>query len=187
MAILLLGLALFMLVHFVPVFMTGFRASLMGKLGRNPYRGLFSLLILGSLYLIYLGWTSTAVSLVYTPPMWAFHVTPILVLIGFILFFASQAPTNIRRMVRHPQLMGVAFWAAGHLLANGENRSLLLFGAFLVWAIVSMLGSNRRDGVWVKPPKQSLLKDIVTVVIGAALYVGFIAIHEWLIGVSPMP
>ncbi|WP_262690887.1 NnrU family protein [Kordiimonas aestuarii] len=187
MAILFLGLALFILVHLIPVYLTGLKGAIVGKVGRTAYRGLFSLVIIGSIYVIYLGWTSTDVAMVYSPPTWAFHATPIFVLIGFVLFFASQAPTNIRRMVRHPQLTGVTFWAVGHLLANGENRSVLLFGALLVWAVVAAVGSNRRDGAWVKPEKQAFYKDIVTVLIGVVAFVGFAAIHEWLIGVNPMP
>lgn len=187
MAILFLGLALFILVHLIPVFATGVRAKLVEKLGFQPYRGIFSLLIIGSLYLIYLGWTGTEVTWLYTPPAWGYHVTPLLVLIGFILFFSSKAPTNIRRVIRHPQLTGVTFWAVGHLLANGENRSVLLFGALLIWATVSAIGANRRDTEWVKPPRQVFIKDIVTILIGVAVFVGFAMIHEWLIGVNPMP
>ncbi len=187
MAILFLGLALFILVHFIPVFATGLRASLISRLGNQPYRGLFSLLILGSFVLIYFGWTGAEVTWLYTPPSWGYHATPLLVLIGFILFFSSKAPTNIRRLVRHPQLTGVTFWAVGHLLSNGENRSVLLFGALLVWAIVAAIGTNRRDSEWIKPPRQVFLKDIVTILIGVALYTGFVMIHEWLIGVDPMP
>ena len=187
MAILFLGLALFILVHLIPVFATGVRASLVEKLGPLPYRGVFSLLIIASIYLIYLGWTGTEVTWLYTPPAWGYHVTPLLVLIGFILFFSSKAPTNIRRVIRHPQLTGVTFWAVGHLLANGENRSVLLFGALLIWATVSAIGANRRDAEWVKPPRQVFIKDIVTILIGVAAFVGFAMIHEWLIGVNPFP
>ncbi|WP_417460369.1 NnrU family protein [Kordiimonas sp.] len=187
MIILLAGLLVFVAVHLLPVFGLMTRASLMARLGKNAYRGLFSLVIIGSLALVYFGWTMTEPTILYAPPQWAFHVTPLLVLFGFILFFSSRAPSNIRRLVRHPQLTGVLLWAIGHLLANGEQRSVLLFGTFLVWTILAMVGANRRDGDWVKPPKQSFVKDIVTVFIGAALYTGFLFIHEWLIGVNPLP
>lgn len=187
MLLLLTGLLIFVLIHLMPVFGMSLRASLLARLGKQPYRGLFSLVSIGALVLVYLGWTSTEPTALYSPPLWAFHVTPIFVLFGFILFFASQAPSNIRRLVRHPQLTGVLLWAIGHLLANGEQRSVLLFGTFLVWTIVAMIGSNRRDGDWIKPPKQAFVKDIVTVFIGVVLYTGFVFIHEWLIGVNPMP
>ena len=186
MTILMLGLGLFFAIHFFAVMGGGVRASLIEKLGKGPYRGLYSLLAAGSFYLIYLGWTGTIPEAVYTPAAGAFHVTPVFVLLGFVLFFASRAPTNIKRFIRHPQLMGVSFWAAGHLLANGEQRSLLLFGSFLIWAQLMIVVTNRRDGAWQKPERQPVVKDIITVTIGVVLFVGFIMIHEWLIGVRPM-
>ncbi|WP_309646459.1 NnrU family protein, partial [Phenylobacterium sp.] len=38
-------------------------------------------------------------------------------------------------ITRHPFLWGVAIWAAGHLLVNGDRASLVLFGAMLVLAL----------------------------------------------------
>jgi uncharacterized membrane protein len=184
---LLLGLALFSAIHFVPVFARGPRDAVIAKVGKQPYRGLYSLIVVASLYLIYLGWTGTMPEAVYTPPTWAFHITPLFVLAGFILFFASRTPSNIRRALRHPQLMGVSLWAVGHLLANGEQRSILLFGGMLVWAQIMIAGTNQRDGEWIKIDKQPRSRDIVTVAIGLVLFAGFAMIHEWLIGVRPFP
>jgi uncharacterized membrane protein len=31
-------------------------------------------------------------------------------------------------------LTGIKFWAFGHLLSNGDLGSIILFGAFLLWA-----------------------------------------------------
>lgn len=187
MTMLYLGLALFFLVHLVPIFARPVRAGAVNIIGMRPYQGLFALASFGALYLVVMGWKATDLADVYVPPAWGMHVTPLLVLVAFILFIGSRAPGNFRRYVRHPQLTAVLLWAVGHLFANGENRSVALFGGFAVWAIVSMWGSSRRDGPWVKPEKQPVIKDIVTVVIAAALYAGFIMIHEWLIGVRPMP
>lgn len=188
MTLLIVGVSLFILAHLIPVYATGLRQTVASRTGEMPYKGIFSLIIFGSLVLVYLGWTSSFPEPWYEPPLWGFHVAPLLVLIGFILFFSSRAPTNIKRIIRHPQLTGVAFWAVGHLLANGEGRSVILFGGFLIWSVIAILGSNRRDGDWVKPEKQTLAKDIVTVVIGVGLYVGFAFwAHEWLIGMRPFP
>ncbi len=51
------------------------------------------------------------------------------------------------RITRHPFLWGVAIWAAGHLLVNGDRAGLVLFGAMLVLAIfgtVSIDGKRAR-------------------------------------------
>ena len=70
---------------------------------------------------------------------------------GFILFFAAYPPTNVKRLLRHPQLTGVALWGVGHLLANGESRSIVLFGGLTLWAIAEIVVINRRDGARDKP------------------------------------
>jgi uncharacterized membrane protein len=187
MTLLILGVALFTLLHLVPFFALKARAAAKARLGENGYKGLYSLASLGALVLIYFGWTATSPLLWYDPPAWAFHVTPLIVLFAFLSFFASGAPTNIKRLVRHPQLAGVLLWGVGHLLANGEDRSVILFGGFALWSVVAMIGSNRRDGAWVKPPRQPVVKDIITVMIGLGLYAAVALGHEYVIGVSPFP
>ena len=39
------------------------------------------------------------------------------------------------RITRHPFLWGVAVWALGHLLVNGERASLILFGSMFLLAV----------------------------------------------------
>ncbi|NVJ71125.1 MAG: NnrU family protein [Alphaproteobacteria bacterium] len=187
MTTLLIGLSLFFLLHFVPVYANGTRNKVASKIGELPYKGLFALASLAGLYLVYKGWTTSTPTQLYSLPAWAFHATGLFVLIGFVLFFAARAPTNIKRVVRHPQLTGVVFWAIGHLLVNGDTRSFALFGGFTVWALLTMFGANRRDGEWKKPEKVGFVKDAITVAIGVALYVVFVVwAHEWLFGMKPM-
>ncbi|NVJ96579.1 MAG: NnrU family protein [Alphaproteobacteria bacterium] len=188
MALLILGVALFTLLHLVPIFATETRASVVSRISENGYKALYSLATFSAFYFIYKGWTLSEVTFLYSPPSWSPHATALLVLIGFVLFFSSRAPTNIKRYIRHPQLAGLACWAAGHLLSNGETRSVILFAGLGVWSVIAMLGSNRRDGEWIKPESQSLAKDIVTIVIGLALYIGFAFwAHEFLFGMRPFP
>jgi len=187
MTLLLIGLVAFIGLHLIPYFAISFRAGLIGKIGIGGYRGLFALAVLASMAGIIFGWRSTIPEMVFNPPTWGFHVTPLFVLFGFILFFASQAPTNIKRVVRHPQMTGLLLWAVGHLAANGEDRSVVLFGGLALWSVLAIVGANRRDKVWQKPEKQPIIKDVITVVIGLALYALAVYFHEAVIGVRPMP
>lgn len=187
MTLLALSIAAFIGLHLIPYFAIGFRTGMVNKMGIGPYRGVFALLVLASFAGIIFGWRSAEPSLLFEAPNWAFHVTPIFVLFGFVLFFASQAPTNIKRLIRHPQMTGVFLWSIGHLLSNGEDRSVLLFGAFAAWAVVAIIGANRRDKIWQKPDKQSIIKDMITVLIGVFVFLVFMYFHEGVIGVSPLP
>ena len=101
----------------------------------------------------------------------------LLVLLGFILFFAARAPTNLKRIFRHPQLTGVHVWALGHLLANGDARSILLFGTFAAWPIVEMSFINRRDGAWQKPAPRPVRNDVILVAAATAIYAVVLYFH----------
>jgi uncharacterized membrane protein len=182
---LVLGVLLWSATHFVPTAARGLRNSLAGKLGENGYKGVFVASMVLAIYLIISGWKATLPELLYVPPAWGRHLTALLVLIAFILFGASHGSNNIRRLVRHPQLTAVVIWGAGHLLANGEARSVVLFGGLTLWALISIVLINRRDGAWEKPPAAPRKKDIITVVIGLVIYGIFAAAHQWLFGFSP--
>lgn len=183
MTLLALGLALFFALHMIPFWALGLRAALIGKLGKGPYSGIFALSSLASFVLIVLGWQASEIEILYDAPAWGRHVTPLFALFGILLFIASNAPTNIRRMLRHPQLVGVALWAVGHLFSNGETRSVLLFGGLLIYALVSIWSSNQRDGVWIKRDPVPKSRDVVTVVIALAVYGGLFYFHSAFTGV----
>lgn len=186
MTLLAAGIIAFIGLHLIPYFGTSFRSAAIEKFGKNAYRGMFALLVLVSFGALILGWRSTLPAALYDPPIWGYEVPPIVMVLAFILFFSSQAPTNIRRFVRHPQMTGVFLWASAHLFANGETRSVLLFGSFALWAVIAMWAANRRDGDWIKPDKQPFFKDVITVLIGLVGYSLFVFFHEAIIGVAPL-
>ncbi len=183
---LILGLALWSITHFIPAMAVGLRKNLVSRLGENPYKGLFALLVIIALYLIVSGWKSVAPVVIFTPPDWGSYAARLLVLLGFILFLAPYAPNNFRRMFRHPQLMGVACWGVGHLLANGEARSIVLFGGLALWAVIEILLLNRRDGEWAKPERVTWARNLGLVIIGAVAYLAFLYMHHRLIGSAPL-
>ena len=187
MAFLIAGVALWSLVHLYPAVLPGNRARLVDKLGPQTYRGLFSLDIVIALILIVVGWRMAELRPVYTPPLYGSPIVTGLMFVSFLLFAGASAPGNIKRLLRHPMLLGMLTWSVAHLLANGDNRSVVLFGGLGLWAILSMLLINRRDGDWKRPPAVSASKDAMTIVgtlliFGLALY-----LHRFVIGVSALP
>jgi len=187
MTILILGLALFLAVHSVRILAAPFRAA---QVAASPgrWKGLYSVISAVGLGLIILGWIQfrpTAPQL-YDPPPWGRHATMGLVWIAFVLLAGSNGPVGrIKATVRHPMLLGTILWSVGHLLANGDEASVLLFGAFLVWAIVdliSALGRGEPAPVAAKP-----VADVIAVVAGTVLYLVFVFfLHRVLFGVSPL-
>jgi len=186
--ILILGLLLWSIVHLSVAATPQLRAGLIGRLGEGPYKGLFSLLLVGALALIITGWKVFPVAYAYLPPPGLRHAAMLLAALSLLLFFASVVPGDIRRFVRHPQMAAVKLWAVAHLLANGETRSLVLFIGLLAWAVLEVIFINRRDGAWTKPASVGIGKTSLQIVVGlvvAALVVRFA--HPWLSGVALLP
>ena len=183
MNLLVAGVLLWSVVHLFPAIATGGRRALVARLGDGPYRGLFALLIVCSLVCIVLGWRSTTPVAVYTPAPAMRSVTLGLMVVALILFVSARAPTDIKRLIRHPQLTGVLTWAVAHLLSNGDSRSLVLFGGIGVWTIIEMIVINARDGRWRKPEPIGAARSCVPVLIGAIAWIVLGFAHPWLAGV----
>jgi uncharacterized membrane protein len=180
-----LGVLLWSIAHFMPTAFTGLRRNLVSRLGENGYKGVFTLLMALAIYLVISGWKAALPEFVYTPPAWGRHLTALLMLVGFVLFFAPYPANNLKRALRHPQLTAVLCWGIGHLLANGESRSLVLFGGLTAWALVEIVLLNRRDGEWTRPAPAPRKNDIMLVAFGLVAYVAVAAAHQWLFGFSP--
>ena len=184
MQLLITGLTVWVVIHLFPGICKNLRATIVETIGLKPYKGLFALTILSSVVLIVLGWRSIEPEYLYYPEAWTRHITFLLVLITFILFAAAKSKTNIKRVLRHPQLTGLVIWSIGHLLANGDNRSIVLFTTLGIWAILEIIVINRREGVWQKPEPVPVKSDVITVIAGVAVYAVFIFAHPYITGMK---
>lgn len=184
MIMLTAGVLLWIAVHLFPSVMPGARQGLIGKLGEGPYKGLFALDLVIAILLMVFGWRSAMPEYWYTPPLAGMQtIMFILVAIAFMLMGAANAPTNLKRHIRHPMLTGVIVWASAHLLANGDSRSVILFGGLALWGVVAIFTISARDGEWERPEPVAASKDIVLIAIGAALTAVVAFFHEYLSGV----
>ena len=182
---LILGVLLWSVVHFIPAIAVDLKRNMLKRFGEYPYKGAFSLLMVLAIYLMVSGWKAAvpeAADLVFTPPEWGNYAAGLLVLIGFILFLAPYPPNNIKRMLRHPQLIGMACWGLGHLISNGEPRSIVLFSGLTAWAIIEIFLLNRRDGEWTRPEKASPKKDFALIAFSLLTFLAFLYTHHILFG-----
>jgi hypothetical protein len=53
--------------------------------------------------------------------------------------------TCIKAKLHHPMVLAVKVWALGHLLANGNLADVVLFGSFLLWAVLRLRAARGRD------------------------------------------
>ena len=184
---LVVGVLLWSAAHLFPGVAVTPRANVLARLGEQRYKGCFTLAILSSLALMIAGWRASPALGVYAPPGWSDSAAIPIVLAALILFAAAALPSNLKRWIRHPQLTGVALWALAHLLSNGDQRSLVLFGALGSWALVEMLVINRRDGAWQRPELRPWVGEWKPILAGVAIYAVLFWAHPFLFGVSPMP
>jgi uncharacterized membrane protein len=190
MTLLIAGLIVFLGVHSVRIVADDWRGAQIARMGEGAYKGIYSLTSAAGLALIVLGYAQarTAPIVLWDPPLWTRHLSALLMLFAFVLIAAAYVPRNhIRIAFKHPMVLGVKIWAAGHLLANGTLADLLLFGAFLVWAVFNFRAARGRDRrLGRTDAKATLAGDVATIVIGAAFWAAFaVYLHAWLIGVRP--
>lgn len=191
MPILILGLLIFLGVHSLRVFADDWRTRQIARLGEKPWKGLFALVsLLGFVLLCWgFGLARAQPVLLYTPPLALRHLNALFTLVAFVLLAAAYVPRNhLKARFGHPMLLGVKLWAFGHLLARGMLHDVVLFGAFLLWAVVLFVVSRRRDRLaGTAYPGGTLGGDAATVVIGVVAWAIFMLwLHLWLIGVNPM-
>jgi uncharacterized membrane protein len=185
MEILILGLALFLGIHLVPVFVP-LRERLFAALGEKGYKGLFSLVSAAGLVLIVVGYgRAPGQPQLFAPSPAAVHVAPLAMLVSFILLASANMRTRLRQLVRHPMLLGVIIWALVHLFANGSARATWLFGTFLAWAVIDLVSAIGRHAV--KPFQPSARQGLIALLAGIALGLVVMLLHRPLFGVAVVP
>ena len=195
MALLVLGLVLFLGIHSTRVFADGWRTATIGKMGEKAWKGVYSLLSIAAFVVLVWGYMRARQDpvLLWTPPVAMRHVAALLMVIAFVLFVAAYVPRNwFKARLHHPQFLSVKVWAFAHLLANGDLGSIILFTSLLAWAVVARISTKRRDEVLdhggpIAAPA-GWRNDILALVIGTVIYLAFLYwLHPVLIGVPAVP
>ena len=188
MTTLIAGLVVFLGIHSISIVSEPTRDALAKKLGDLGWKAVYGIVSLVGLWLIVKGYAAARMdpTVVWVPPTWTRHLAALLNLPIFIFFFASYLPGRISAALKHPQLVAVKLWAAAHLIANGMLHDMILFGAFLAWAVVDRISMKRRKERPRPQAPKSGINDVLAVFVGLAAYAGFaLWAHQAWIGVNP--
>ena len=190
MTLLVIGLVVFLGIHSVRILADDWRTARIAKSGLGPWKLAFTVLsLIGFVLIVYgYGQARQATPLLYSPPVWTKHLAAALTLPAFILITAAYVKgTRIKARVGHPMILGVKVWAFAHLLSNGTLADVVLFGSFLVWAVLDYIASRRRDrATGTTYPIGPVKRDMIAVLAGAIAWVVFgFLLHGPLIGVRP--
>jgi uncharacterized membrane protein len=187
MGTLLAGVIVWMAAHLIPSMLVPLREALWRRLGWAS-RGLMAALILSGLYLMVTGWRETVPVAVYDPPVWGRHFNMALMYVAVLLLLVGRGRSRIKGWLRHPMLTGTILWAVGHLLANGDHRSILLFAGLGLWAAVEIVAIDRRDG---HPPlptdKPGVAREGLNLLAAALVYGALLVGHGYFAGVPLLP
>ena len=191
MIYLILGLVIFLGAHSVRIVADDWRTQTIERIGLNAWKGWYTLISLLGFGLIVWGYGQARATSawLYVPPAYMNHVAVLLMLFSFILLVATYVPANhIKTAVGHPMAASVKVWAFAHLLCNGRVADVVLFGAFLVWAVAVYTSARRRDRLaGVQYPAAVGKNTLITIICGLVTWLVFIFwAHQWLIGVSPL-
>jgi uncharacterized membrane protein len=185
MTLLVTGLAIFLGVHLLPA-VPRLRAQIAAQLGEKPYKGAFTLASLAGLALTVAGyWIASPGERLFAPMPWAIAIAPYAVTLSFILFAAANMRGHLRKVARHPMLLGLLVWALVHLCANGDSRGTVLFGAFTVYAVIDLVSAIGRHAV--KSFTPTARHDVVAVVAGVGLALVVMTFHRALFGFQVVP
>lgn len=192
MALFLIGLLIFFGLHlFSAVRSRSPGQDLKERLGYGPYMGLYSVISIIGFVLIVYGYGATrGAGVLYVPPTWLAHINLLLTIPALILLVASQVPAGyIKKATKHPMLLAIKLWALGHLLANGELNSVILFGSFLAYAVFDRIMVKRRGDNGPGPDVAlNSMMDGVSVIVGLGVWAAIaLWLHPILFGVVAVP
>lgn len=191
MTYLILGLIVFLAAHSVRIVADDWRTRTIARVGELTWKGVYSVLSIAGFVLLVWGYgQARGVGVVlYDPPLVSRQVTSLLMLLSLVLVAAAYVPGNhIKAALGHPMLAGIKLWAFAHLLSNGRLADVVLFGAFLAWAVADFIAARRRDraaGTVYAAGKTA--RTAVAVAAGVAAWAALaFGLHVWLIGVPTL-
>ena len=202
------GLILFLGAHSFRIWADGWRNQTIEAYGEKAFKGVYALVSILGFYLLVVGYGEARLQTValWNPPIFTKHISMLLMLFSSILLVATYIPRNHFKMrLGHPMVLSVKVWALSHLLANGNLADLVLFGSFLIWAVLNFRSARARDRALLlnlneaedpaaEPIAESesanqpkLLSTIIALVSGTAIWalITFV-LHAKIVGVSPM-
>ncbi|WP_027857566.1 NnrU family protein [Marinobacterium jannaschii] len=184
MKTLLGGLGLFLLIHMLPQ-VRPLRYWLRLRIGNERYLAFFSFFTLIALMLVGIGYSQTEVQLLWQRPQWTSLLTLVLMPFSLALILAAFQRCNLKRLTLHPMMWGISLWALAHLISNGSQRSLILFGTLGCFALYKQWVLRRR---WpeLKFARAPLWRDLSLALQALLLTYLMLQIHPWLFGVAAL-
>jgi uncharacterized membrane protein len=183
-----LGLTLFLGIHLTRALAPRWRDAQFARLGEKGWKGLYTVVSIIGFGLILWGYSQARYNpvVLWQPIRGMNHLAALFMLVAMVLMAAAYVPRNhIKVRLQHPMTLSVKVWALAHLLANNTLADVMLFGSFLVWAILVFRAARRRPAPAAAAPTAA--GTAATVAVGVALWAVFAFwLHAAWLGVAPL-
>jgi uncharacterized membrane protein len=180
MILLALGVLLLSLMHLVPA-APPLKTAIVARIGARGYGIAFGIAAIVLVAVIVLGWRLAGFVPVYEPPAWGRHANLAFTYFAFLWLCVFLFRGILRQRLRFPMGLAVLFWGTGHLFANGDLASLILFGGFTAYAVLHIAVAA---ACGVRPtPEVRGGHDVLAFLTGTVLYGAMTQLHPLLIGV----
>jgi uncharacterized membrane protein len=141
---------------------TGLRGSLRDQLSERGFLVVYSLTALVTFAWFVMAYAHSPTIVLWPRRMWTALVPIVVMPLASVLLIAGYTTPNptavgmeravraddpapgILRVTRHPVMWAIGLWAISHIIANGDLRSLLFFGAFAALALGGTLLIDRK-------------------------------------------
>ena len=141
---------------------TGLRGSLRDQLGERGFLAVYSLTALVTFAWFLMAYARAPTILLWPRQMWMALVPIVVMPLAAVLLVAGYTTPNptavgmeraaraddpapgLLRVTRHPVMWAIGLWAVSHMIANGDLRSLLFFGAFAALSLGGTLLIDRK-------------------------------------------
>ena len=141
---------------------TALRGSLRDQLGERGFLAVYSLTALVTFAWFLVSYAHAPTIALWQHQRWTALVPVVVMPLAAVLLIAGYTTPNptavgmersaraddpapgILRVTRHPVMWAIGLWATSHVIANGDLRSLLFFGAFAVLSLGGTLLIDRK-------------------------------------------
>ena len=119
--------------------------------------------------------------MVYEPPIWGARFNASIMFLAFFMLCAQFFNGHMKRWVKAPAIVAILVWSFGHLCANGDLHSVIMFGGFLLYALMGLYFK------WQRPAANAdchYRYDIYAFAVGFVVYMAVGYAHPYFTGVS---
>ncbi|MBL1421389.1 MAG: hypothetical protein COC24_012845 [Alphaproteobacteria bacterium] len=177
---LILGVLIINITHLISA-IGGLRQSLITKYSRRKFFAAYGLTSTAALLLIISGFYQRDFTPIYQPPIWGTNFNKATMLLAFFMLSSQFFNGHIKRWVKAPAITSIVIWSFGHLCANGDLHSIIMFGGFLLYALTALYFKHQ------KPTPNTTYHykyDIYAFTIGFIIYSAVGMAHPYFTGVS---